>query len=544
MLEDMKPADTEQLLALEAEFADLALKESDIVAQLNDVRVEKQRVRRLIAATKNPYALIYSLPDELLVSIVETAQNLQWTDPASALIEVTASHISQRFRYAILDASSLWTTIELRWGLRSDEGRFAAYLLRSRNRTLSVRLAYDMYHGENECAYEDVRNELGVVAAHISRIRRLVLQCSDVGLALQDAVPPFYDLHAPYLEHLEISSDVSTIDPLSDPFVSLFKGGAPRLRTLKLKNVAVPIPDTDSWLRFVTTIQLVDMDYIGPYIWGRVLAGCPHLVDVTLDASTFYAFDLIDLTEYISMPSLRSLTVLCIESPHFPTLFSDDCVLAHIRAPTLECLRFSGVHGEQIGHFFTHVPHSHFPVLKSLTFAAPSGRRCTKCDLPNHIPPKSFESFSALTSLTIINMCHMDKLVGDLLQTSKDADGGTVHNLPALQTLTLRYQDADNFGIGSWPKLPCNPYLSDWLPEESDTDPLDVLRQGLAARRETHPIHLRLPRSRFFTEYGWSPDIAPLEIFDVQPLLLSLGYPEVDDASGVHVMVETDTDWE
>ncbi|KAJ7028690.1 hypothetical protein C8F04DRAFT_1237361 [Mycena alexandri] len=538
MLEDMKPADPEQLLALEAEFRDLALKESDIVAQLNGVIAEKQRVRRLIAATKNPYARIYSLPDELLVFIVETAQNLQWTDPASALIEVTASHISQRFRYAILGASSLWSSIELRWGMGSDEDRFAAYLLRSRNSTLSVRLRYDTYDGEYECLYEDVRNELGVLAKHISRIRCLFLHCGEIGLTLQDAVEPLHDLHAPCLEHLEISFD-AMMDFPNDPFVSLFNGGAPRLRTLKLKNTVVgSTSDTNSWLPFVTTIKLVGMDHTGDGIWSRVLGGCPHLVDVTLDASTFHDLGLID----ISMPALRSFTALRLNPNHTVLAGLLVCVLACIRAPALESLQLSGVHGEQISYFFNNISHSHFPALKSLTFAASSGQRCTKCALPEHIPPKSFDSFSALTSLTIINMCHMDKLVGDLLQTSKNADGSTVHNLPALQTLTLRYKDVDNFGIDSWPKLPCSPYLGVWLSEEPGTDPMGVLRQGLAARRETHPIQLlRLPRSRFFTEQCWSPDVAPLEIFDVQPLLQSLGYGSEDNKMGV--MEETESLW-
>ncbi|KAJ7721025.1 hypothetical protein B0H16DRAFT_1896645 [Mycena metata] len=508
MLEDMKPADTEQLLALEAELRDLALKESDIVAQLDEVLAEKQRVRRLIAATKNQYAPIYSLPDELLISIVEAAQNLQWTDPASSLIEVTASHISQRFRSAIIAASSLWTSIELRWGLRSDEDRVAAYLLRSRARLLSVRLKCDTYHG-----HEDLRNKLEVVAAHISRIRRLVLQCGEAGSALQDAVAPLRDLHAPYLEHLEVYSH-----PDMAGCVSIFKQGAPRLRTLKLRNVVFSsVPPTNPWFRLLTNIELGGMQTgIGMYIWPGVFAASPNLVDVTVDGSTFTASD---LTEYISMPTLRSLTALRLHSSALHVLVSK-CVLAHIRAPALEVLQFSGVHGDQISSFFNNVPHSRFPALRSLTFAAaPSVQRwrCTDCAL---LERASFDSFSALTSLTIINVCHMHKLVEDLLRTSQNADGSTVHNLPALQILTLRYEDVDNFGRASsgWPSLGSLPY------DRPHTDPLDVLCQGLIARRETHPIQLlRLPHSRFFTEQCWSSDVAPLEIFDVEPLLQSLG---------------------
>ncbi|KAJ7164886.1 hypothetical protein C8R46DRAFT_1220044 [Mycena filopes] len=508
MPRDMKPADAAHLCALEQELGDLTDKAAEIDKQLKEVLAERERVRRLIAEKKNCYARIFTLPDELLVSIVEAGQQLQSPDPESALIEVTASQISQRFRYAILSASPLWSSIELRWGVESNEDRFAAYLLRSRNCTLSVWLKYSMYCGKDERDYDDVYNDLAVVVGHISRIRRLVLHCGEMGLALFDAVNPLSGLHAPYLEHLEIVSKVSETDLWYDPYVTIFSGGAPRLATLELTNVVSP----NSLLLPVTTLQLRGMPATPDHTWTNALAVCPNLVDLTLDDSTCFASDSIPP---ISMPALRSLTILRLDRFNPPETLVWGCVLAHIRTPALESLKFSGVHGYQISSFFNNTPHSRFPALRSLTFATSSGRRCIPdCSQPDHIPPESLrsESFSALTSLTILNMCHMVMLVDNILETSEAADGSTAHNLPALQTLTLRYRNEDEFGNAGWP--------TPWT------------------RCEAHPLKLRLPRSCFFTENDWSPDVAPLEIFDVQPVLQALGYSEEDEVTAPTMIEE------
>jgi hypothetical protein len=88
----MLDADEERLLLLEEEFRELiqTLKEADILLQLTDVCAAKQRVRSLVAETKNRHAPIFMLPVELLVSIVQATQ--QATDH-SARVEVPVSHV-------------------------------------------------------------------------------------------------------------------------------------------------------------------------------------------------------------------------------------------------------------------------------------------------------------------------------------------------------------------------------------------------------------------------------------------------------------------
>jgi hypothetical protein len=247
------------------------------------------------------------------------------------------------------------------------------------------------------------------------------------------------------------------------------------------------------------------------------LADCPQLIDLTLNGSTFFI-----VAAFIPMPVpllfLRCLRVLCLpdQSKFWGSLTAG--VLWNIHTPALEELHLSGWHSNRahITDFFNRLPPS--KVLKSLTFANSSGVNvCGGCDdYPEHIRPQALQSFPALESLTLINICDVDTLLGELLVTSTDSAGVQCCALSSLHTLTLRYKDSDEFGIDAWPKLQSVP------PDPADmvTSRLDDLRTSVARLREIRPIHLRLPCSRFFTgQDDWNPDDPNFEIFDVELLL-------------------------
>ncbi|KAF7366715.1 hypothetical protein MSAN_00929600 [Mycena sanguinolenta] len=300
MLEDLKAADEQQILLFEEEFRELTIKEAEVLRQLNEIRAGKQRLRRLVAEKKNSYTPILTLPDELLVSIIQEAQ--QSNDPG-APVEVTMSHVSQRFRWAVIGAAALWRSLDLRWGVDSDEERLAVYLTRSRPYLLSIQLNYDDYHGREGKEYHQIRNELATVARHISRIRRLVLHCDGLGLARRDAVMHFENLHAPFLEYLDICSLASEQESEWEPPMSIFNGGAPRLSTVKMNNVypTVAVGNSNPWLS-----ALSRLDFRGIMTRGGIdpdlLANCHHLTELTLDYSTFFFIPGTDPT-LISMSS-------------------------------------------------------------------------------------------------------------------------------------------------------------------------------------------------------------------------------------------------
>ncbi|KAJ6613594.1 hypothetical protein B0H10DRAFT_2047896 [Mycena sp. CBHHK59/15] len=522
MMEEFKAADEEQVLVLEEEFRELALKEGELLEQLTEVRDAKQRVRRLVAEKKNRYASIYTLPDELLVCIVEAGQ-LHLSNSALTP-EVLASHISQRFRWVVLGAPPLWTAIELCWGVTSNAERFAAYLQRSQACALSVTLKYDTYEGTAECDYDEIPNELPTIALYISRIRWLVIQCGGGGLSFEDVRTHLSDLHAPYLEHINICSIVSVFQPEEDQYALLFNQGAPRLTTLKLSNVR-PISHSP-WIHSLTSVDLRNLESpLEAFLLNKILTGCPHLTNITLDESTYF-FIGTPFDNHVPMLSLRSLTAICLNSDNADALLKG--VIALIHAPALENLQFSGVHGTQISTFFNRLSRSKFPALQSLTFVN-SSIRCKLCHiLPARIQPSALRHFAALTSLTIVNMCYTNQLLEDLLATSLQADGSS-GGLSLLHTLTLGYKDADDFGIASWPRLGSG---VTHMPVDTH-DPLRALRTIITSRQKTLPICLRLPRSRFFTGRDWDHSDAPLEIFNVHALLQALGHSGDDEISNV-----------
>jgi hypothetical protein len=95
----MLDADEERLLLLEEEFREFTLKEAGILLQFTDVCAAKQRVRSLVAETKNRHAPIFTLPVELLVSIV---QAIQQAIDHSARVEVVVSHVEIAGRSPVL----------------------------------------------------------------------------------------------------------------------------------------------------------------------------------------------------------------------------------------------------------------------------------------------------------------------------------------------------------------------------------------------------------------------------------------------------------
>ncbi|KAJ6463893.1 hypothetical protein C8R45DRAFT_1024521 [Mycena sanguinolenta] len=513
MLEDPQAADEKHILRLlEEEFRELTVKEAEVLRQLNEIRAGKQRVQRLVAEKTNSYTPILTLPDELLVSIVQETQ--QSNDPG-ARVEVIMSHVSQRFRWAVIGAASLWRSLDLRWGVDSDEERLAAYLTRSRPYLLSIQLNYDDYHGREGKEYSQIRNQLATVARHISRIRRLVLRCDGLGLPRRDAVIHFENLHAPFLEYLDIRSFASELDSEWEPPMSIFNGGAPRLSTVKMDNI-VAVEDSHPWLSALSRLDFRGIATRGG-INPNLLANCRHLTELTLDYSTF-SLILGTGPPLILMPALRCLRALGLDDQSRFALIG---ILTDIHAPALETLQFSGAHinSAQIASFFNfEMLPSKLPTLNSLTFANSNvDQVCYDC-VPERIPIDILKRFTALESLTVVNICDTNVLMADLLAVFTDADGARSSALPSLRTVTLRYKDIIEFGNAGWPNL--SPSLGSMHPY----DPLQDLRRSIAALRQIRPIHLRLPRSRFFTERDWDLEDANFELFDSDLLMQSLGY--------------------
>ncbi|KAH9985010.1 hypothetical protein BJV77DRAFT_1152962 [Russula vinacea] len=141
---------------------------------------------------------------------------------------IRATHVCRFWRQVALDDSSLWATIS---GISEKTELIYEMLARSRNAPLDIDIHVDEHSG---------RKVLNMFPPHFSHIRELRLHGPSI---LRTAVVRGIYLEAPALEHFELGVPIdSPITFRSPGGTRLFKGQAPRLRTVSLFQVLTPWP--------------------------------------------------------------------------------------------------------------------------------------------------------------------------------------------------------------------------------------------------------------------------------------------------------------
>ena len=190
-----------------------------------EIDASKLRLRSLI----NDLAPISLLPSEILALVFRFLsledppcsgkQNLGW---------MRATHVCRLWRQVALGDSSLWTKIS---GLPTNRELISEMLARARNAPLSI----DINLGGKPNP-----ESLPMFPPHLSYTCKLRLR----GLSIlhSDSVRGIYTQEAPTLEHFELQASVAspalTFRELDG--TTLFKGWAPRLRTISLSGVFIP----------------------------------------------------------------------------------------------------------------------------------------------------------------------------------------------------------------------------------------------------------------------------------------------------------------
>ena len=188
---------------------------------------------RSVRSRRNALARISVLPPELLVRIFRL-HALEVPPCPGGLQKVgwiAVTHVCQHWRQVALGDSSLWARIT---GFSPNTKWISEMLVRARNAPLIVDFAVTPV----------TEGVLSKFTPHIFRIRELRL----CGLSLpQGLFPPnqglleICALEAPALEHFELGSSAPypvTFHQLGG--MTLFRGQAPKLRTLSLTNVTIP----------------------------------------------------------------------------------------------------------------------------------------------------------------------------------------------------------------------------------------------------------------------------------------------------------------
>jgi len=193
----------------------------------NGIGATRQFLRSLLTR-RNALMPISLLPPEILARVfhllvAEEPPFLRRQNPG--WIKVT--HVCRHWRQVALDDSSLWARI---WAIRTNTKWILEMLARAKNAPLDIEL-------------NAVRNpspeSLLMISPHISHTRQFRIH--SLSTLHFDSVQEIFSREAPALEHFELTATArSPIDFRELGGNMLFKGHAPRLRTLSLSPVVIP----------------------------------------------------------------------------------------------------------------------------------------------------------------------------------------------------------------------------------------------------------------------------------------------------------------
>ncbi|KAJ7162131.1 hypothetical protein C8R46DRAFT_344460 [Mycena filopes] len=372
-------------------------------------------------------AVIFSLPDELLVAIASAGQ--EGSDPATYQIrwrasdfpEWTLSHVSRQFRDIVINAPSLWTRIET--GLDRDRSIagdrsvqvMKLYLERSRECALSVTFTQWYW----SAVQKDVADRLYHIIPHLARVSRLTIGLKGDDIQTKELLAPFLELSAPNLQRLDIfhwqhGGIMQELAHVVDVFSS-----APRLTSLRMVGAILGLP-VPSWVASLTHLELRKADSSLPEqppqsseFLAAIAPQCLSLVHLHVELRSVLP------SGQFHIPSLQTLYLGI-----WPSVNGDESdrlylsqMLDLFDTPAVTTLTVFGTHGDQLFQLFSSagLPRATFPALTSLTFVR-DFCVCEKYPLPAapaFLPP--LRLFPALTSLSLINQCFTANLVKDIL---------------------------------------------------------------------------------------------------------------------------------
>ena len=290
-----------------------------------------RRFARSLFSRRIVVAPISTLPPELLAQIFHfyALEELPWSGGAQKLGWIKVTHVCQRWRQVALGDSLLWARIT---GSSPNARWIFEMLVRARNAPLVI-----------DSAATPVLGILSKFPQHIFRIRELRLR--GLSLLRSQGLREICALEAPALENFELS--VSAPYPVTFHqlgVTTLFRGRAPKLRTLSLSKVSIPwslIPRGQLTQLKITLIrglsspstpssdQLLDLLINSPDLEVLALEFClpttlfqapdgqaihlPHLSRLCLAGSTSRVANMLKM---LQLPSSTTLRLRCIsENP-------------------------------------------------------------------------------------------------------------------------------------------------------------------------------------------------------------------------------------
>ena len=211
-----------------ARVAALSTVDKGIYAASKGIDAARESIRSLLTR-RNTLVPISVLPPEILARVFHLLvrkeppfrgrrKNLGW---------IRVTHVCRHWRQVALGDSSLWSKIS---GMLANTKWISEMLARAKNAPLDIDL--------NALRRSNLET-LVMIPPHLSHTRQL--RFHGLSTLHSNIIREMYSYEAPTLEHLELTVNVDS--PITFRSISgymLFKGHAPRLRTLSLSEVVIP----------------------------------------------------------------------------------------------------------------------------------------------------------------------------------------------------------------------------------------------------------------------------------------------------------------
>ena len=405
------------------------------------------KVDELVSAAKAKYsrmmygrAAVASLPNEVLKLIFE-AGDLATRAGYGKSFGRLISQVTQHWRRIALQTPRLWTRISCRIHPPHELEAIDAYLQRSAPYPIDLTI-----HIDEDTCLNYVPDWMEVYIDAVARCWRLRIS---VGYeSSDDDIESLFDFlestSAPRLSTFEVYRDWEMEHASAGAPLTLLKGGAPLLRSVRLEN-----PCPAGWLPPLTNVSVLQLVF--PFKGFRapdvrvVLESAPALTDLQIHGSYLFSGWKLNLTA-INLPLLR---ILSLASYWFPKSLS---LLRAITAPSLENLCIRGFEAQD--NPFEKLPEPKYPNLRSLIWLD-QGRepyQSDPSDLVTQLPQPLVLLFKAFPTVErlVYGGPHVEEL--PRLLKEEDATGGIHRRL--LRTLALRCKARYSNSATASPAIP------------------------------------------------------------------------------------------
>ncbi|KAF8183929.1 hypothetical protein BJ912DRAFT_1023099 [Pholiota molesta] len=313
--------------ALLASIGSLTQRKEDLLQEMSTIEHELATQTAKYARMLNADSFIYRLPNELLTDILLICQRASLSPhprkKPTVPFQVTASHVSHRWRAVVIATPLLWNTIDLHIRIENHaqgrmQAQLAAHLARSGACFIDVTLEF-VFMSLAEPYFD-------MLSRHALRWRRLSVATNHENVSAFNRL--LLDVHAPMLEHLSLSETLphgpadGPRNAAHAPLLSFVRLAGYALGTLHPPLSTVTTLHLDGWTRH----------YITPEQLRAVLGAAPRLAHLSLNQLLRIRGPCSPAARFLGLVDVPGLRALALQG-----VDTFDCgVLPSVRALALE----------------------------------------------------------------------------------------------------------------------------------------------------------------------------------------------------------------